>query len=84
MRLLYILAALLVCTACANTNQFAAEEHEYKRIEYYEAVFLPASQQCSRAGGFMIFEDAFPRQNETGGLSYGDMRMAVARGCGGI
>ena len=84
MRHFYILATLLVCTACANNNQFNAEELEYKRIEYYETVFLPASQQCSRAGGFMIFEDAFRRQNETAGLSYGDMRMAVARGCGGI
>lgn len=52
---------------------------DYERAEYFETVYLPATQACSRAGGFMIFESA-----GSGTMTYADMRTAVARGCSGI
>jgi hypothetical protein len=61
----------------------ALEDRQYKRIEYLETVFLPASQACNRAGGFMIFEDPSKYGKRPADLSYADMRIAVARGCAG-
>ncbi len=80
MRYLVLIAAMSLCSACGHTSGIQNEELQYKRIEYFETVFQPASAACDRAGGFMIFED--PRRDNA--LSYYEMRLAVARGCAGI
>ena len=49
-----------------------------------DTVFLPASEACRKAGGFMIFEDPNDSAGRYPTMSYSDMRLALARGCGGI
>ena len=83
MRFVSLLGVLLACTACAPTSGLEKEERDYRRIEYRETVFLPASRACSRAGGFMILEDAMHSGYQPERLTYNEMRLAVARGCGG-
>ena len=55
----FLIAAgvLLLCAGCANTGDHGREAARYQRVEYFETVFLPASEACRKAGGFMIFED---------------------------
>ena len=84
MRIIVQLSVLLACTACVHTTDVSSEALEYRRVDYFEAVFLPASQACNRAGGFMIFDGSADGNARLSGLSYADMRMAVARGCAGI
>ena len=80
MRYVFLIGAILLCSACGHTSGIQHDELQYKRIEYFETVFQPASAACDRAGGFMIFED--PRRGSA--LSYNEMRLAVARGCAGL
>ena len=84
MKLVVALGALLACSACSTISGVDGQEVEYRRIEYLETVFLPATRACDRAGGFMIFEDPADALRTPAGLSYADMRLAIARGCGGI
>ena len=77
------LAAILACTACTHLSGADGYEHEMRRIEYLETVYLPATKACNRAGGFMILEDPTDPATAPGRLSYTDMRLAIARGCGG-
>ncbi len=84
MRYAILLSAMILCSACGHTSGIKSEELQYKRIEYFETVFQPASLACDRAGGFMIFEEAGTGSSRDAGLSYTDMRLAVARGCAGI
>lgn len=84
MRHVYLLGIILLCAACAPTSELERESREYQRVDYFESVFLPASQACYRAGGFMIFEDTSRDTTRYDDLSYSDMRMAVMRGCAGI
>ena len=74
---------LVLCTACAHTGDRDREGLEYARVEYFETVFLPATEACRRAGGFMIFEDGADTASRHARLSYSDMRLAVSRGCAG-
>ena len=83
MRFFSLLAALMICSGCAQTTGIDREDRQYKRIEYLETVYLPASQACSKAGGFMIFDDPAGYGKRPVDLSYADMRIAVARGCAG-
>lgn len=80
MKYVVLIGAMVLCSACGHTSGLQSEELQYKRIEYFETVFQPATAACDRAGGFMIFEDA----RRGSGLSYNEMRLAVARGCAGI
>lgn len=82
----FLIAAgvLLLCAGCANTGDHGREAARYQRVEYFETVFLPASEACRKAGGFMIFEDPTDAVGGRATLSYPDMRLAMARGCGGI
>ena len=75
---------ILLCAGCAHTGDHGRENAKYQRVEYFETVFLPASEACRKAGGFMIFEDPTDAVDTPSGLSYPDMRLAIARGCGGI
>lgn len=84
MRIIAYLAALLACTACVHQPGLDGDSLEYRRVDYFETVFLPASQACERAGGFMIFDGPPETTTRHTGLSYADMRIAVARGCAGI
>ena len=84
MRFISLLGVLLACTACAPTTGLEKEERDYRRIEYRETVFLPATRACSRAGGFIILEDSMHSGYRPESLTYNEMRLAVARGCGGI
>ena len=84
MKFVVALGAILACTACTHLSGVDGLEHEMRRIEYLETVFLPATKACDRAGGFMIFEDPTDAAGAPGRLSYTDMRLAMARGCGGI
>jgi hypothetical protein len=83
-RFLVTISILVACSGCAHTGDNGGEDAQYHRVEYFETVFRPASEAYRKAGGFMIFEDP----NETAGryptMSYSDMRLAIARGCGGI
>jgi hypothetical protein len=81
MKYFIALGVMMACTACVHTTEAEREEQEFTRVEYYETVFQPASRACRRAGGFMIYEDPTPTR---AGMSYADMRMAMARGCSGI
>ena len=81
MKYLFALGVMMACTACVHTSEADREQLEYERVEYFETVYLPATQACRRAGGFMVLED--PDYGRSG-LSYADMRMAMARGCSGI
>ena len=54
MRFFSLLAVLMICSGCAQTTGIDREDRHYKRIEYLETVYLPASQACSKAGGVMI------------------------------
>lgn len=84
MRYTVLIGAMILCSACGHTSGLQSEELQYKRIDYFETVFQPASVACHRAGGFMIFEDTRRSSGRHADLSYNDMRMAVARGCAGI
>ena len=84
MRYAFLLGAMILCSACGHTSGFQSEEYQYKRAEYLETVFLPATAACDRAGGFMIFEDPRRGNVRNDGLTYNEMRLAVARGCAGI
>jgi hypothetical protein len=75
---------LLLCAGCAHTGDYGREGVKYQRVEYFETVFLPASEACRKAGGFMIFEDPTDSAGGRSALSYPDMRLAIARGCAGI
>ena len=75
---------LLICAGCAHTGDYGREDAKYQRMEYFETVFLPASEACRKAGGFMIFEDPTDAVGGRAPLSYPDMRLAMARGCAGI
>ncbi len=75
---------ILLCAGCAHTGDHGRENAKYQRVDYFETVFLPASEACRKAGGFMIFEDPTDAVDSPSGLSYPDMRLAIARGCGGI
>jgi hypothetical protein len=77
-------SVLLICAGCAHTGDHGREDARYQRVEYFETVFLPASEACRKAGGFMIFEDPTNAADGRSTLSYPDMRLAIARGCGGI
>lgn len=79
-----LIVAAILCSACGHTSAVHGEELNYKRIEYFETVFQPVSTACDRAGGFMIYEDARHAAGRHIGLSYIEMRLAVARGCAGI
>ncbi len=81
-KFLIAISLLLVGAGCAHTGD--RDDVEFTRIEYFETVFLPASEACRRAGGFMIFEDPTDTAGRIGALSYPDMRLAMARGCAGI
>jgi hypothetical protein len=83
-RFLIAISILLVGSGCAYTGDRDRNDVEFTRIEYFETVFLPASEACRRAGGFMIFEDPTDTAVRGGALSYPDMRLAMARGCAGI
>jgi len=83
MRAISFLGVLLFCAACAPTTALEQEERDYRRIEYRETVFLPASRACSRAGGFMILEDLMRSGYRPETLTYNEMRLAIARGCAG-
>jgi hypothetical protein len=80
-KFLVTMGVLMVCAGCAHTGD--REGLEYTRVEYFETVFQPASEACSRAGGFMIFEDPSDMVSRNPRLSYADMRLAIARGCAG-
>ena len=82
-RFLVILSILVACTGCANTGDQSREDAQYQRVDYFETVFLPASEACRRAGGFMIFEDPSDTAGPHASLSYTEMRLAIARGCSG-
>jgi hypothetical protein len=82
-KFLVAMGLLAVCTGCASTGDRDREELEFTRVEYFETVFLPASEACRRAGGFMIFEDPNDTASRHQRLSYTDMRLAIARGCAG-
>lgn len=84
MRNFFIVGAVFICAACAQTTEIEREQREYQRIDYYETVFRPMSDACGRAGGFLIFEDTAGNSTRHADLSYADMRMAVFRGCSGI
>ena len=81
MKYLVALGVMMTCTACVHTSELDREKLEYDRVEYFETVFQPATQACRKAGGFMVFEDP---AHQRAGLSYADMRTAMARGCAGI
>ena len=83
MRHTLLIAALAVCGACAQSGDVTQTNREYQRIDYYESVFAPMASACSSAGGFLIFEDTSSSSTRHKDLSYGDMRMAVMRGCAG-
>lgn len=84
MKIFSLLVALMMCSACVQMSDLEQEERDYRRVEYFQTVFLPVSQACSRAGGFMIFEDTARNSSRHYDLSYTDMKIAVARGCAGI
>ena len=84
MKNVFWLGVLLTCSACVHTTGGELADRQYQRIDYFETVFLPTSQACSRAGGFMIFEDPAANSRTAFDLSYAEMRTAVARGCAGI
>ena len=81
MRFTCILMALLLCAACAQTSNSQRADPEYRRVDYYQSVYLPMSQACDRAGGYMMFEGASRYNSRDEDLSYSDMRKAVLRGC---
>ena len=83
MKVIPLLIILLVCTACAQTSGFDRDDREYKRIDYMEAVFLPVTRACRRAGGYMVFEDMSRNSIRPAHLTYTDMRKAVSKGCAG-
>ncbi len=82
-KFLVTIGILVVCTGCAHTGDHGREDAQYQRVEYFETVFLPASEACQKAGGFMIFEDPSDTAGRYPTMSYADMRLAIARGCGG-
>ena len=83
-KLLVTIIIMVACTGCAYTGDRGSEDTQYQRVEYFETVFLPASEACRKAGGFMIFEDPSDSAGRYPTMSYADMRLAIARGCGGI
>ena len=62
-RFLVTISILVACSGCAHTGDNGREDAQYQRVEYFETVFLPASEACRKAGGFMILEDP----NDTAG-----------------
>lgn len=82
-RFLVTISILAACACCAHTGDNGREDAQYQRVEYFETVFLPASEACRKAGRFMIFEDPSDTTGRDPTLSYTDMRLAMARGCGG-
>jgi hypothetical protein len=83
-RFVVTISILVACAGCAHSGGQGRQDVQYQRAEYFETVFLPASEACRKAGGFMIFEDPNDTAGTRGSLSYSDMRLAMARGCGGI
>lgn len=83
-KLVMMLGVLTAGTGCVHTTDMDRDRFEMDRIEYLETVYLPASEACSKAGGFMILEDPVDVRGAPRHLSYSNMRLAVARGCGGI
>ena len=83
-KFLLTISVLAVCAGCAHSGDQGLENAKYQRVEYFETVFLPASEACRRAGGFMVFEDPSDTVGRHPSLSYTDMRLALARGCSGI
>lgn len=83
-KFVFVLGAMIVSTGCVHTAGLDGEPIEERRLDYLETVYLPATKACNRAGGFMILEDTADARATPARLSYADMRLAVARGCGGI
>ena len=84
MKRLLIFVSLVLVSACGTLTEQDVYERESQRMEYLESVFLPASQRCSRAGGYLIYADTARHSSRVEDLSYSDMRSAVVRGCAGI
>ena len=82
-KFLVTIGILVACAGCAHTGDHGREDAQYQRVEYFETVFLPASEACRKAGGFMIFEDPADTAGRYPTMSYPDMRLAIARGCSG-
>ena len=83
-KFLVSISIMVACTGCAHTGGRGSEDTQYQRPEYFETVFLPASEACRKAGGFMIFEDPSDSAGRYPTMSYSDMRLTIARGCGVI
>lgn len=84
MKATLIIALIVACVGCAPLTEQEIEAREYQRVDYLQSVFLPQSQACRRAGGFLVFADTSNNSVRHHDMTYADMRMAVSRGCGGI
>lgn len=83
MKYLILICAMAGSAACAPVSVQDLEQRAYQRVDYYQSEFLPLARACTEAGGFMVFEDPDRHSTRHADLSYGDMRLAVMRGCSG-